>query len=42
MEKGREEGKKEIALNLIKEGLDNLTISKATSLTTEEIEQLRI
>ena len=45
MEKGREKGmektKKEITLNLIKAGLDNDTISKITSLTTEEIQKLR-
>ena len=52
-EEGREEGnskrqrrrhgktKKEISLNLIKADLDNDTISKATSLSTEKIETLR-
>ena len=45
LEKGREEGmerrEKEIALTSIKEGFDNLTISKITSLTVEQIEALR-
>ena len=45
IQKGREEGmektKKEIALNLIKAGLNNETISKATGLSTEQIEVLR-
>ena len=36
-----EKREKEITLNLIKAGLDNETISKATSLSTEEIETLR-
>ena len=35
-----EKTKKEIALNLIKAGLNNETISKATSLSTEQIEIL--
>ena len=42
---GREEGMEkreiEITLNLINAGLDNDTISKATGLTTEQIEALR-
>ena len=41
MEKGMEKTKKEIALNLIKAGFDNETISKATSLSTEKIQKLR-
>ena len=49
IEKGRKEGReegmekreKEITLNLIKAGLNNETISKATSLSTEQIEILR-
>ena len=45
MQKGREEGmekrEKEIALNLIKGGLDNLTISKATGMPIKQIEALR-
>ena len=40
-EEGREKSKKEITLNLIKAGLDNQTISKATGLTNEEINQLK-
>ena len=40
-EQGLEKAKKEIALNLIKAGLDNDTISKATGLSTEQIKQLR-
>ena len=36
-----EKREKEIALNLIKAGLDNETISKSTSLTIRQIEQLR-
>ena len=36
-----EKREKEITLNLIKAGLDNETISKATGLSTEEIETLR-
>ena len=41
MEEGIEKGIKKTALNSIKAGLDNLTISKITSLTTEQIEALR-
>ena len=41
IEKGMKKREKEIALNLIKAGLDNETISKATGLTTEQIETLR-
>ena len=41
IEKGMEKTKKEIALNLIKAGLNNETISKATGLSTEQIEILR-
>ena len=41
IEKGMEKTKKEIALNLIKAGLNNQTISKATSLSTEQIKILR-
>ena len=41
MEKGREKGIEKTALNSIKAGLDNDTISKITSLTTEQIESLR-
>ena len=36
-----EKTKREIALNLIKEGFDNETISKATSLSAEKIQKLR-
>ena len=39
--RGREESKKEITLNLIKGGLDSLIISKATGLTLRQIEALR-
>ena len=42
MEKGREEGMKKTALNSIKAGLDNDTISKITGLAIEKIEELRI
>ena len=41
MEKGIEKREKEIALNSIEAGLDNETISKITSLTTRQIEELR-
>ena len=41
LEKGMERREKEIALTSIKEGLDNLTISKITGLSTEQIEALR-
>ena len=45
LEQGREEGmekrEKEITLNLIRAGLDNNTILKATGLTTQEIQKLR-
>ena len=41
MEKGMEKTKKEIALNLITAGFDNKTISKATRLSTEQIQRLR-
>ena len=41
IEKGMEKREKEIALNLIKAGLNNETISKATSLSTEQIQKLR-
>ena len=41
IQKGMEKTKKEIALNLIKVGLNNETISKATSLSTEQIQKLR-
>ena len=41
-EEGMEKREKEIALNSIKAGLDNETISKITSLTTRQIEELRI
>ena len=40
-EQGMERTKKEITLNLIKAGLNNETISKATGLSTEQIESLR-
>ena len=36
-----EKREKEIVLNLIKVGLNNETISKATGLSTEQIEILR-
>lgn len=36
-----EKTKKEIALNLIKADLNNETISKATSLSTHQIQKLR-
>ena len=41
MEIGIEKGMEKTALNSIKAGLDNDTISKITSLTTEQIETLR-
>ena len=40
-EEGIEIGMEKTALNAIKAGLDNDTISKITSLTTEQIEALR-
>ena len=40
-EEGMEKREKEIVLNLIKVGLNNETISKATGLSTEQIEILR-
>ena len=41
MEKGIEKGMEKTALNSMKAGLDNDTISKITGLTTEQIEDLR-
>ena len=41
IEVGMEKGMEKTALNAIKAGLDNDTISKITSLTTEQIEALR-
>ena len=41
MEKGIEKGMEKTALNSMKAGLDNDTISKITGLTTEQIEALR-
>ena len=41
IEIGMEKGMEKTALNAIKAGLDNDTISKITSLTTEQIEALR-
>jgi len=37
----KEEGKTEIAINLIKEGNDNHFISKITGLSIQKIEELR-
>ena len=41
IQEGREESKKEIALNLIKDDLDSLIISKVTGLTIRQIEVLK-
>ena len=40
-EEGKEEGRIEVAVNLIDLGLDNETIAKATNLSLEEIDKLR-
>ncbi len=39
---GIKEGKKEIALNLLKKGMDTKFISQVTGLTVKEIKQLKL
>ncbi|MCP4108818.1 MAG: hypothetical protein GY749_25285 [Desulfobacteraceae bacterium] len=39
---GIKEGKKEIALNLLKKGMDTKFISQVTGLTAKEIKQLKL
>ena len=41
MEKGKAEGKAEVALGLLREGISPEVISKTTGLSAEEIERLR-
>lgn len=41
LEKGLERGKKEVALELLKKGLDINLIMEATKLSLDEIEQLK-
>ena len=41
MEKGREEGIKQTAINMLKQNLDNALISSVTGLSTDEVLKLK-